>query len=56
MALDIVTSTRDIPKAPYYVLCNDSFMSGWGPARDAINTLIFPCATFEEAEIVACES
>jgi hypothetical protein len=38
----------------YYVTMTDSFMSGWGKARGGkINKLIFPCKTYEEAEIVA---
>jgi hypothetical protein len=50
--LDVVTSQREIPKAPFYVCCNDSFMSGWGHAQGKVNTLIFPCQSYEEAEIV----
>jgi hypothetical protein len=36
-----------------WVLCNDSFMSGWGEARGVINTLIFPCVDLAQANIVA---
>ena len=42
-----------IPKAEYYVLSNDSFMSGWGGASGKINTCVVPCETYEEAEAVA---
>lgn len=36
----------------YYVTMTDKFMSGWGPAKDKINKLVFECETYEEAEIV----
>lgn len=29
IAEDMVLTHADIPKAEYYVCCNDSFMSGW---------------------------
>lgn len=45
--------TRAIPLAPYYVLSNDRFMSGWGPASSKVNTLVLPCRSFEDAEAVA---
>ncbi len=48
-----ITTAQEIPAAPCYVLSNDSFMSGWGPAKGKINTLILPCRSFAEAEIVA---
>ncbi len=41
-----------IPKAEYYVLSNDSFMSGWGQSRNPINICVVPCDTYEEAERV----
>ena len=44
--------TTDIPAAAYYVLSNDSFMSGFGPAKDKINTCIVPCSTMEMAYAV----
>lgn len=47
-----VTAQSEIPDAPYYVLSNDTFMSGWGLAKGKTNTLIFPCETREEAETV----
>jgi hypothetical protein len=37
----------------YYVTMTDTFLSGWGKAEGKINKLIFECATYEEAEIVA---
>ncbi len=46
------TSSKDFPKAKYYVLCNDRFMSGWGPAKDMINTIVLPCETWKEAQFV----
>ena len=30
----------------------DSFMSGWGHAKDKINKLIFVCSSFTEVSIV----
>jgi hypothetical protein len=61
----IVTTVREIPTAPYYVLSNDRFMSGWGrahtsgafgnpyPDRGALtNTIILPCENWTEALIV----
>jgi len=47
-----VERRSDIPDAPYYVLSNDSFMSGWGYAAGMINTVVLPCETWEEARIV----
>lgn len=44
--------TREIPKADYYVLSNDTFMSGWGPAKNKTNTLVIPCRDYEEAQAV----
>ena len=42
---------RPIPKAQWYVLSNDNFMSGWGSAK-GVNTCVVPCASLEEAEQV----
>ena len=39
-------------KTKYYVSMIDRFMSGWGPARDRKNLLLFVCDTKEEAETV----
>jgi len=36
----------------YYVSMTDTFMSGWGEARNKISKLIFLCDTLEEAQIV----
>jgi hypothetical protein len=47
-----VTERCDIPNAPFYVMCNDKFMSGWGEAKNARNTIILPCQSYEQAEIV----
>lgn len=47
-----ITSRSAIPNAPFYVLCNDKFMSGWGEACHATNTIILPCASLEQAEVV----
>jgi hypothetical protein len=35
-----------------YVSMTDSFMSGWGEAKDQINKLVFVCHGFGEARIV----
>jgi hypothetical protein len=45
--------TSQIPAARFYVLSNDRFMSGWGKARNMINTIVLPCRSYEEAEAVA---
>jgi hypothetical protein len=50
--VESVTSQKDIPAAPYYVLSNDTFMSGWGYAKNTINTLIFPCCDWDTAKKV----
>lgn len=36
-------SFKPIPEAPYYVLSNDSYMSGWGKSKGKINTCVVPC-------------
>ena len=36
----------------YYVTMTDTFMSGWGEAKDKINKLVFVCDSIEEAQIV----
>jgi len=48
----IIDVRSEIPEAGFYVLCNDRFMSGWGRARDKINTIVLPCRDFEQAERV----
>jgi len=50
---DMITSKRQIPAAPYYVVCKDTFMSGWGPAGGKTNWLCFVCKDWREAEYVA---
>jgi hypothetical protein len=47
-----ITKSAEIPKSWGYVLANDSFLSGWGPATDKINTVILLVASYEEAMIV----
>lgn len=37
----------------FYVTMTDTFMSGWGCAKDKINKLVLECETREEAQIVA---
>lgn len=36
-----------------YVTTTDTFMSGWGKAKNLTNKLIFLCDSMEQAEIVA---
>ena len=48
----IIKSVAEIPEAPFYVTCIDTFMSGWGHARGLTNQLIFPCKSHREACIV----
>jgi len=36
----------------YYVTMTDSFMSGWGYAKNKINKLVFLCDSYEQAERV----
>ena len=44
-----VTSQSEIPKAPFYVTLTDTFMSGWGEAKNLTNRLVFPCEDMDEA-------
>lgn len=37
----------------FYVSCTDSFMSGWGEAKDLKNKLIFECKNDYEVEKIA---
>lgn len=53
MSESTVTSARQIPAAPYYVLTNDRFMSGWGRATGKINTIVLACRSHGEAVAVA---
>lgn len=49
----IVKTASEIPAAAWYVLSNDSFLSGWGPAEGKINTVVAPCKDLNEAKRVA---
>ena len=49
---DTIKNVNEIPVSPFYVTCKDTFMSGWGRASGLDNTLILPCDTLAEAEIV----
>lgn len=42
-----ITKRSQIPDAPFYVLCNDDFLG---------DTLIFPCASYDEADYVFCHA
>lgn len=48
----IIKLPSDIPKAPYYVVAIDTFMSGWGEARDRTNKVVLPCESRRVAEKV----
>ena len=37
----------------YYVTMTDTFMSGWGLAKDLTDKLVFLCDTWEEAKTVS---
>ncbi len=39
--------------AMYYVTMTDSFLSGWGKAKNKIAKYVLPAANREEAEVVA---
>ena len=47
-----VTERSDIPDAPYYVLAEDRFMSGWGQAEGMRNVVVLPCSDDQEARDV----
>ena len=47
-----ITERSEIPEAPYYVVCVDTFLSGWGKAENKINRIILPCKSLDEAEVV----
>lgn len=51
-----VLSLDELPLAPFYVTALDTFMSGWGPARDRKNVLVIPCESEEEAAVVAANA
>jgi hypothetical protein len=53
MSLNIITDSSQVPAAPFYVTCTDTFLSGWGEARGKLNRLIFPCNDHDEAVAVA---
>jgi hypothetical protein len=38
-----------IPKAEYYVLSNDTFMSNMGPAEGKTNVCVVPCKNYAQA-------
>ena len=40
----------------YYVSTEDTFLSGWGKAKNKTNVLIFECNNKEEAGIVAANA
>jgi hypothetical protein len=47
-----ITNSSEIPAAPYYVTCLDTYLSEWGEAEGKANRLILPCQDFAEAEVV----
>ena len=40
-------------KPQYYVTMLDTFMSGWGMAKDKENIMIVECDSLEDAELIA---
>ena len=48
-----ITHTRDFPEAWGYVLANDTYLSGWGPAFWKTNVVVLPVRDHKEAETVA---
>ena len=40
-------------KINYWVTMTDKHMSYWGMSKNKKNKLVFPCETYEQAEIVA---
>lgn len=44
---------REIEDKPYYVNMTDTFLSGWGHAKNKKNKLLIGCDTYKEAETVA---
>ncbi len=44
-----MTTQSEIPQAPFYVTRTDTFMSGWGKAKNLTNRLVFPCEDMDEA-------
>lgn len=51
--MPVIHSSSSIPKARFYVLAEDRFMSGWGEAKGKVNVVVFPAASYEEAEWIA---
>lgn len=49
---DLITSATEIPVAIAYVCANDTFMSGWGPSKGKINTVICPVSSRTELDCV----
>lgn len=49
----MTTLSDPIPDAECYVVSIDSFMSGWGVARDRCNVCVVPCRNMIEATRIA---
>jgi hypothetical protein len=47
--MTIAEQGKDIPRAPAYVTMTDTFMSGWGHAKNKTNRHIIVCQSFGEA-------
>jgi hypothetical protein len=45
-------SSTQVTSQKYYVSMTDSFLSGWGMAKDKTNKLVIECDTWNEAMIV----
>lgn len=46
-------SFHPIPKAEYYVLSNDTFLSNMGPAEGKTNVCVVPCNSYAQATWVS---
>tara|TARA_R100000234_G_scaffold116080_1_gene92742 strand:- start:422 stop:757 length:336 start_codon:yes stop_codon:yes gene_type:complete len=53
MSNDRILHFDEIPIYSHYVVCHDTFMSGWGMAHGRKNILIFACDWIDEAVNVA---
>lgn len=49
----IADSKKEVKDALFYVTCTDSFLSGWGKAKNKKCKYIYPCDSYEEAERIA---
>jgi hypothetical protein len=48
----IIERPSELPSATRYVMMRDTFLSNWGRAEGKDSIHIYPCDTYDEAEIV----